>query len=142
MHVNAAQFEMRIGQHFVGEFGAAFDVDAELVPLLAGRRLGVRLAVDVGVEPQCDRSDEAHRGRDGGDGIEFRLALDVEHEDTRFEGEANLVIGLADAGKADLRRIPPACCTRYSSPPETTSKLHPASLSTLSSDRLPFAFTE
>ena len=77
------------------------------------------------------------------DGVQLRFALDVEHQDVGFEGEADFVVGLADAGEDDLGGVGAGLpCTRYSSPPETTSKLLPASWSSLSRPRLQFAFTE
>ena len=107
VHVNAGQRERRHRQNLAGQFDAPFDVDAELVALLARCGLRVRLRVDVGVQTQGDAGHAVHRLGDGRDGVEFGLRLDVEHQDVGFEGRANFGVGLADAGEDHAARLLP-----------------------------------
>jgi hypothetical protein len=64
---------------------------------------------------------------------ELGLALDVEGEDPRLEGEADLGVGLADA---------PAACTRRSSPPLTKSNAEPRLAKCLTTAKFEFALSE
>lgn len=105
VHVNTAEFEVRIGEHLGSQFVVPLDIHPELVAALARRRLGVRLRVDVGVQPECDRGDTSEFGGHRRDRVEFPFALDVEHQDLRLERCADLIIRLADAGEHDFRRI-------------------------------------
>jgi len=85
------------------------DVHAELVFLLAGRRLRVRLVtgIDVGVDAQRADGGLAHLAGDAVDVLDLRLGLDVKRGDARVDRHADLVVGLADAGVDDLLRVAP-----------------------------------
>jgi len=59
----------------------------------------VRVRIDVGIHPDRDRRLHAELAGDVVDAGELRLALDVEGEDPVLQGELDLALGLADAGK-------------------------------------------
>ena len=60
VHVDPLQRESLVSQHLSSQFAEPLDVHPELVPLLARRRLGMRLRVDVRIEPQRHATDLSH----------------------------------------------------------------------------------
>ena len=79
--------------------------DAELRRPKAGRDVGMRLRVDVGVDAQADPCSPAARGRHARQHFHLADAFDVEAHHAGFERALHLRAGLADAGKDDARRV-------------------------------------
>ena len=65
----------------------------------------MRPGIDIRVDAQSDGRDPVHRGGDPGDGLELALALDVEHQDARFQPRDNLVVRLAHAREDGPLRV-------------------------------------
>src|SRR5690606_26665254 len=103
VQVQGRQLQVRVPAVLLEEASGAVDVDAELGFLLA--RGGFDVGAWVGhirVDAQGAAHLRAHRFGDVGDVLELRLGLDVEVTDFGFDGLADFVIGLADAGVDDL----------------------------------------
>ena len=75
--------------------------DAELVFGLAGRNLGVRFCIDIGVDTQAGRGTFTAFCRKLCQLAAFFAGLDVELPDTLVEAELQFRPRLADAGKYD-----------------------------------------
>ena len=79
-----------------------FDRNPELRFFHAGGDVGMGLGIDVGIDPQGDRSLSTQSHRHLTDMVELVLALHVEHEDLFLECIGDLLTALANAGKDDL----------------------------------------
>jgi hypothetical protein len=116
--------------------------DAELVAARPRRDLRVGVRVDVGIDPDRDRRLHAQLAGDVVDPRELGLALDVEREDARLQGQADLGVGLADARKDALLDARPRRQHAPHLPPLTKSKAEPRLAKCLTTARLEFALSE
>jgi len=107
MHVDAAERQPGIGEDLLGELLGPLDIHPEFVPLFARRGLGVRLGVDVGIEPQGDRPHHPLASRDAGNGIQLGFTLDIEHQHVVVEGEGDFLIGFPHPGEDHLAGVGP-----------------------------------
>lgn len=80
--------------------------DAELVVALARGDLGVGMRVDIRVDADGDGGLDAEGAGDVVQPRQLGLALDVKREDAVFQGQLDLGLGLAHAGKDALLDIP------------------------------------
>ena len=88
----------------IGRYGVAVR-DAELVALQAGRDVGVRLRVDVGIDAQAHARDLPRGHGDFRQRREFGFALDVEAQHAGVERLPHLGARLADAREDDLAGV-------------------------------------
>ena len=115
--------------------------DAELVLGEAGRDVRVGGGVHVGVD--ADREARLHaapRGQ-GVDERQLGFRFAIEAVNAARERVFHLGGRLAYAGEDHPAGSPPACSTRYNSPPETMSKPAPARASSPSTASDELAFT-
>ena len=99
VHLHALELQVRILGGGGISRGRELQRDAELVFTFAGRDLGVRLGVHVGIHADGDRRPTAELAGDVVDAGQFGLALGMEGEDARFERQADFRFRLADAGE-------------------------------------------
>ena len=99
VHLHAAQLDVGVFRRgFVGG-GGELERDAKFVVALARRDLGVRVGVDIGVDPDRDGRLHPEFARDVVDAGELGFALDVERENPALQCQLDFGLGLADAGK-------------------------------------------
>ena len=109
----------------------------------AGRDLGVRLRIDIGIDADGDRRALVRRERDLVQRFELRFALDIELMDAGIEAQvASRLSSCRRRRRRCARRQIPAASAFFISPPETTSAPAPSRASVFSTARLPFALTE
>ena len=140
MHVDAGDLDSRQLRRARIDLARMRDRNAELVLGLAGRDLGMRAGIDVGIDADGDARGLAGLDRKPRQQFELGLGFDVDAEDVGGERGAQFGLGLADAGKQDLAGGKPAASARFNSPPETTSAPAPSFASVRSTDWLEFAF--
>ncbi len=102
MERDSAHLETRQRGEPAEDFGRAVDADAELVLGLAGRNLGMRSRVDVGIDAQHRARGRFAGQRDFGERDAFGFVLDVELADAAVEALRQFGARLADARKDDV----------------------------------------
>ena len=105
MQVNPGEGTMTVAAIGVEERPGPVEVNAELRFLLAGRRVAMRLRIDVGVDAQRGLAAAVHPRGDAADILQLPLGLDVEPSHLGLQGQADLGVGLADAGINAALRI-------------------------------------
>jgi hypothetical protein len=119
MHVDAGDLDARqLCRAGIDRAGAG-QRDAELVLGLAGRDLGVRPGIDVGIDPNRDPRRPAGLAGEPRQQFELRLGFDVDAEDVFGQRGAQLGFGLADAREQDLVRRNAGGQRPLNSPPDT-----------------------
>ena len=89
----------------------------------------MRLSVDIWIDPERDRGDDAELSGEAINAVEFAADFDIKTANPRSQRGQNLVLAFADAS------------TRFISPTDTISKPDPKRANTLSTARLEFALT-
>ncbi len=106
MHLHAAQPQvLHLAGALVNPFHL-FKCDAEFILVRAGRDLGVRMGVDIRVNPHGDRRFDFLKPGDTVDALQLGFALHVEAINLLVEGEIDFRFGLPNAGEHAGSRIP------------------------------------
>ena len=96
MHVDASDAQARQGGGLLIDSAGARDRDAKLVLGFAGRNLVMGARVHIRVHADRDRRGDAFTLRDGRDGLQLGLGLNVEAQDLFIKPQRDFPRGLAD----------------------------------------------
>ena len=86
------------------DVAGAADRNAEFVFGLAGRDLGMRLRIDVGIDADRNIGATAFGAGDRREEFKLRLGFDIDAQNVLVDGERQFARRLADAGEHDLVR--------------------------------------
>ena len=104
MKMQPCETNMFHAAHSGEDTGQQAQVDAELVLLQTGCDFGMRMGVDIGIDPQGHPRRLLPFGRQPVDDPQFGQRFDVEACDVVFQPQPDLPVGLSHTGKDNFRR--------------------------------------
>ena len=104
MKMQPCETNMFHAAHPGEDTGQQAQVDAELVLLQTGCDFGMRMGVDIGIDPQGHPRRLLPFGRQPVDDPQLGQRFDVEACDVVFQPQPDLPVGLSHTGKDNFRR--------------------------------------